>query len=91
MRYRLLAAAVTTAALALTGCSDSSPGDSPGFVHIEEGDAETQVAQTAAVRATATAATSPTRTPVPTGTPYAIPTDVPDYAGATVITRVGRD
>jgi len=74
----------------LGACSTNDP-DNPGFVHVEEGAAETQAAQTAAAVANPTATTGATPTSTTTGTPYVIPTDPPDLDGSTVITRVGNE
>lgn len=75
----------------LAACSSQSDSDTPGFIHIEEGAAETEVAQTAAALRNPTATPGPTPTPTLTATPYVRPTDDPAVDGDTVITRVGND
>lgn len=72
----------------LAACSSDDSGDA-GFVHIEEGAAETAEAQTAVARITPTPVL--TATPIPTAEPYVRPTDSPDMDATTAITRVGRE
>lgn len=81
-------------ALALAACgSDDDTSDQNGFIHIEEGLAETQFAQTAV----AVESQRPTETPGPTLTPsvtpepYILPTDPPDLDNDLAITRVGDE
>lgn len=87
----LVVGLVALAAL-LAGCGDDANGEEdPGYIHVEVGAEETQIAQTAIARA------NPTDTPGPpaptaslTPTPYARPTDTDNTPpGDTVITRVG--
>ncbi|MBI5960866.1 MAG: hypothetical protein HY866_19160 [Chloroflexi bacterium] len=75
---------------ALAACGEKEDPDS-GFVHIEEGAAETEAAQTAEAIVAPSATPDVTATPLPEGTPYLRPTDSPDYDGSTVITRVGNE
>ncbi len=73
----------------LVACSSESDSGSPGFIHIEEGAAETEIARTAAALRNPTATPGPTLTPSLTPTPYVRPTDDPAIARDSVITRVG--
>lgn len=81
---------VVVLAAALAACS-ADETDDPGFVHIEEGAAETRLAQTALALSTPTDTPGPNPTPFDTPVPYVRPTDPPDMDGDTVITRVGSD
>lgn len=82
--------AVMVLAAALAACS-ADETDDPGFVHIEEGAAETRLAQTALALSTPTDTPDPNPTPFDTPVPYVRPTDPPEMDGDTVITRVGSD
>lgn len=81
---------VMVLAAALAACS-ADETDDPGFVHIEEGAAETRLAQTALALSTPTDTPDPDPTPFDTPVPYVRPTDPPDMDGDAVITRVGSD